>query len=287
MPDAMLTPARIGRRSARATGCAPAFHPLRSWISPPSSEPGSMVKLPDPPEPAWLSAHVAPELRPLPASSRLWRIYFRAGPHPTLWNSFRHWGPTAARFDHHLADAGGQGCLQARGVLYAAGGSRRRPDLPGRGLPALAADRSPPATSPGSSPSPRAVTWHCSISPACGRRGPAPRRPWPAARGRAPAPGRGRSMPPIRRSTACSIRPRWPAHPRYRQRRRSCSTSALPGHAAAAVAAPGAGRSGACHRPEQRRPGPRLSLAVKAAIIFASGPAAARRPRPGGPRRRR
>ena len=83
-----------------------------------------MVKLPDPPEPAWLSAHVTPELRPLPASSRLWRIYFRAGPHPTLWNSFRHWGPTAARFDHHLADAGGQGCLQARGVLYAAGGSR-------------------------------------------------------------------------------------------------------------------------------------------------------------------
>ena len=89
-----------------------------------------MVKLPDPPEPAWLRAHIAPELRLLPAASVGWRIYVRAGPHPTLWNSFRHWGPTAARFDHHLADAshpddpGGQGCLQIRSTLYAASGEQ-------------------------------------------------------------------------------------------------------------------------------------------------------------------
>jgi hypothetical protein len=83
-----------------------------------------MVKLPDPPEPAWLRANIAPELQPVPALARLWRIYFRAGNHPTLWNNLRYWGPTGARFDHHLADAEGQGCLQARGVLYAAGGRR-------------------------------------------------------------------------------------------------------------------------------------------------------------------
>jgi hypothetical protein len=83
-----------------------------------------MVKLPEPPDPAWLCANIAAELQQVPARTRLWRIYFRAGNHPTLWNSFRYWGPTGARFDHHLPDAEGQGCLQARGVLYAAGGQR-------------------------------------------------------------------------------------------------------------------------------------------------------------------
>jgi hypothetical protein len=81
-----------------------------------------MVKLPDPPEPAWLRAHIAPELQSFPPLTRLWRIYFRAGSHPTLWNNLRHWGPTNARFDHHLADPEGRGRLQDRGVLYAAGG---------------------------------------------------------------------------------------------------------------------------------------------------------------------
>ena len=47
------------------------------------------------------------------------RVYFRAGRHPTHWNAFRYFGPTASRFDHHLPDSNGLGKLQRRGILYA------------------------------------------------------------------------------------------------------------------------------------------------------------------------
>lgn len=50
----------------------------------------------------------------------LWRIYFRGGRHPTVWNAFRHWGPANGRFDHHLPDEAGEGQTQERGVLYTA-----------------------------------------------------------------------------------------------------------------------------------------------------------------------
>ncbi len=61
-----------------------------------------------------------PELKTLPSGSRVWRVYFRGGQHPTTWSSFRYVGPTQGRFDHHLPGQGGQLIEQEHGVLYAA-----------------------------------------------------------------------------------------------------------------------------------------------------------------------
>ena len=47
------------------------------------------------------------------------RIYFRGGAYPTQWQAFRYFGPTAARFDHHLPAADGVGQIQDRGIFYA------------------------------------------------------------------------------------------------------------------------------------------------------------------------
>ena len=44
---------------------------------------------------------LGPEIHVLPRETLLWRVYFRAGPYPSMWNAFRHFGPTDARFDHH------------------------------------------------------------------------------------------------------------------------------------------------------------------------------------------
>jgi len=57
-------------------------------------------RLPPPPPVAALRT-IAPELHILPAGAELWRIYFRAGSHPSRWNGFRFLGPTGSRFDHH------------------------------------------------------------------------------------------------------------------------------------------------------------------------------------------
>lgn len=71
-----------------------------------------------PPEPDLTRlAGLDPELRTLPAGSLLWRVYFRAGTHPTRWRDFRHYGPTDARFDHHPNLRPG---LQAQAVMYLA-----------------------------------------------------------------------------------------------------------------------------------------------------------------------
>ncbi len=70
-----------------------------------------MERLPDPPT----SFGVPPVTRMLRSGSRLWRIYFRGGKHPTLWNGFRMFGPTGSRFDHHTYPKR----TQARGILYA------------------------------------------------------------------------------------------------------------------------------------------------------------------------
>jgi hypothetical protein len=74
-----------------------------------------VAKLPEPPPAATLAA-VPPAVRSLVAGTELWRLYFRGGEHPTVWEQFRSWGPTAARFDHHLPPPRDQ----ARAVLYAA-----------------------------------------------------------------------------------------------------------------------------------------------------------------------
>ncbi|WP_370161580.1 hypothetical protein [Limimaricola soesokkakensis] len=79
-----------------------------------------MPKFPEPPERAALEA-LGPEIREWPRAAPLGRIFMRGGAHPVEWNSFRHWGPTDARFDHHLPGPDGGGAEQARGVLYAAG----------------------------------------------------------------------------------------------------------------------------------------------------------------------
>jgi RES domain len=74
-----------------------------------------VAKFPEPPPVSALAA-VPPVTRVLAAGTRCWRIYFQGGPHPGAWNAFRGFGPTSARFDHHLAPPRDQ----KRQVLYAA-----------------------------------------------------------------------------------------------------------------------------------------------------------------------
>jgi hypothetical protein len=76
-----------------------------------------MTKLPNAPDPKRLQA-LPPSLLSLPAGTPLHRIYRRGGEHPTLWDAFRYYGPTGARFDHHRRDAKGRAHEQARGILY-------------------------------------------------------------------------------------------------------------------------------------------------------------------------
>ncbi len=61
-----------------------------------------------------------PDIYTLKSGLTLWRIYFRAGPHPTTWAGFRSFGPLDGRFDHHLPDAQGDPASQARRILYGA-----------------------------------------------------------------------------------------------------------------------------------------------------------------------
>jgi hypothetical protein len=74
-----------------------------------------VARLPNPPPAADL-ARVPPSWQTLRAGTELWRIYSRAGPHPTTWRAFRDFGPTAMRFDHHLPPSR----QQERKILYAA-----------------------------------------------------------------------------------------------------------------------------------------------------------------------
>jgi hypothetical protein len=74
------------------------------------------------PEPTGVAAlrNIAPRTIALEADKPLARIYFAAGPHPSRWNQFRSFGPTAARWDHHLPDACNAPTEQTRAVLYCA-----------------------------------------------------------------------------------------------------------------------------------------------------------------------
>lgn len=82
-----------------------------------------MPKFPEPPPAAALAA-IPPDIRTVPRGTRLWRIYFQGGEHPTGWSAFRYFGPTNSRFDHHLSSAvgpgAGAGMAPDRGILYAA-----------------------------------------------------------------------------------------------------------------------------------------------------------------------
>ena len=77
-----------------------------------------MAKLPEPPAVSTLR-RVSPVVATMPAGTMLWRIYFRGGDHPAVWDQMRHYGPRgSARFDHHLEPPG----VQDRGILYAVTG---------------------------------------------------------------------------------------------------------------------------------------------------------------------
>jgi hypothetical protein len=74
-----------------------------------------MPKFPEPPPPTVLAA-LGPALSVWPANTPMMRVYSRGGPYPSTWDSFRSFGPTNGRFDHHLPPAR----LQSRAVLYSA-----------------------------------------------------------------------------------------------------------------------------------------------------------------------
>jgi len=76
-------------------------------------------KLPDPPSAEVVRA-ITPAVKKLAAGTSLARVYFTSGEYPTRWDEFRHYGPTGARFDHHLPAARGEPFSQARSILYCA-----------------------------------------------------------------------------------------------------------------------------------------------------------------------
>ena len=78
-----------------------------------------MSKFAEPPGVAALR-DIAPETLVFPADTKLTRIYFATGPHPSHWNQFRSFGPIAARWEHHLPNARSAGFEQKRAVYYCA-----------------------------------------------------------------------------------------------------------------------------------------------------------------------
>jgi hypothetical protein len=78
-----------------------------------------VTKFPAPPGVEALR-QIAAETLDLPAGTPLARIYFSAGPYPSHWNRFRHVGPTAVRWDHHLPSSSDEPTEQDRAVLYCA-----------------------------------------------------------------------------------------------------------------------------------------------------------------------
>lgn len=57
-------------------------------------------------------------LRTLPAGTPIGRIFFAGGDHGTSWSTFRTWGPTTSRFDHHESDPPQE--HPGRGIIYVA-----------------------------------------------------------------------------------------------------------------------------------------------------------------------
>ncbi len=84
-----------------------------------------MAKFPEPPPAAQLAV-IPPAHHVLPAGTRCWRIYFRGGPYPTAWNALRGYGPTTARFDHHLLDLTGSWPTRAGASMAINSGPRPR-----------------------------------------------------------------------------------------------------------------------------------------------------------------
>ncbi len=74
-------------------------------------------KFPDPPEPATLPA-ADQDGDLIGIGGPLWRIFPTTSVHAEPWNTLRHFGPVAARFDPHPPPPAER---SAHGVLYAAG----------------------------------------------------------------------------------------------------------------------------------------------------------------------
>ncbi|MGY1673082.1 hypothetical protein [Geodermatophilus sp. SYSU D00710] len=70
-------------------------------------------------------------IRALPAGTLLGRIHFTGGAYPSAWNTFRRFGPTTCRFDHHDEP---RGVHPRRAILYAAPTVN---DADGRTVPVL------------------------------------------------------------------------------------------------------------------------------------------------------
>lgn len=89
-----------------------------------------MAKFPNPPGIEALKS-ISPVTCELEAGTRIFRIFKSAGRHslhqPVHWNSFRHYGPTTARFDHHLCNRQGEPFEGMRGILYGAVGREAIP----------------------------------------------------------------------------------------------------------------------------------------------------------------
>ena len=80
-----------------------------------------MARLPMPPDSRALAALLRPQdVKEVPVSTRLVRLYTAGGEHPQQWNGFRYTGPLAhGRFDTHPVSITGQPAASlAHGVLY-------------------------------------------------------------------------------------------------------------------------------------------------------------------------
>ena len=85
-----------------------------------------MAKFPEPPDVDALKS-IPPQTVNLEAGEKIFRVFRTEGPYPVSWNTFRYFGPTSSRFDHHLRNKVGQPGNGERGVLYGAIGPRAIP----------------------------------------------------------------------------------------------------------------------------------------------------------------
>ena len=100
-------------RCRRATGLPSGTirRSLQGW--PKSST--VLAKIPAPPPLAKL-VEIGADEKVIPSGMTFFRVYFRGSPHRVTWHSLRRYGPTDARFDHHLRPPR----EQERGILYLA-----------------------------------------------------------------------------------------------------------------------------------------------------------------------
>ena len=77
-----------------------------------------MAQLLNPPPTGGLASFAprANEVFIMPAGRVVWRVYFQA-PRSISWNTFRNYGPTSSRFDHHAPPPG---MSQNKAILYGA-----------------------------------------------------------------------------------------------------------------------------------------------------------------------